>query len=267
MPIIGSNAGSTASLFVRRNNESLDNSLKRLSAGSRLATPLIDAAGVAVSGKLDAAIQRLSASNDGARNIISFSQTSDGILQSVQSQVTRLSELAQRATDGTLSDDARAAINAEFTQVRDLVDETLQNASFNGTSLFQDGEISTAIDDQGTTDSIQTRELSGNTLGIDSLSLDDADSALSAISTLDGALGTVTTQRAEVNADISRFQFHINNIDNQKINVEAANSRISDLNIADESTKLAKDNILLRASIAMVSQSNAARSSILGLLK
>ncbi|MEM9444489.1 MAG: flagellin [Verrucomicrobiota bacterium] len=267
MPIIGSNAGSTASLFVRNNNESLDNSIRRLSSGSRLANPLADAAGVAVSGKLDAAIQRLSASNDGARNIISFSQTSDGFLGTAQGQLTRLSELAQRATDGTLSDDARTALNTEFTAIRDQIGQTLQNASFNGTSLFQNGEISTAINDQGDTDSIQTQELNNTTLGIQSLSLDDAASALGAISTLDNALSTVTSERARVNADISRFQFHANNIDNQKINVESANSRIKDLNIAEESTNFARDSILLRASVAMVSQSNAANASVLGLLK
>ncbi|MEM9400070.1 MAG: flagellin [Verrucomicrobiota bacterium] len=268
MAIIGSDIGaSTASLFVRRNNESFSESLKRLAAGSKLATPYLDAAGVAVSGKLDAGIQRLAAASDGARNIISFSQTTDGFLGSIQGQLTRMSELAQRASDGTLSDDQRAALNAEFTQLRDQIGDFSENASFNGRQLFQDSEISTAVNQQGGTDSIETKALSLTSLGLNGLELSDQDAARTAFTNIDSAIESVTTRRAEVNADISRFQFHINNISTEQINTEAANSRIADLNIADETTQQATNSILLQASIAMVSQANSARQNVLGLLR
>lgn len=181
--------------------------------------------------------------------------------------LTRMSELAQRATDGTLTTDQRSSISQEFNQLKAQISRSTASASFNGVPLFRTDTITTAVDSEGNTDSVQTEELNNTTLGLDSVDISDPDAASDAIQSLNTALDTVTSRRATVNADISRFQFHINNIGTEKINVEAANSRIQDLNVADESTSLARSNILLRASLAMQVQANTSQNSVIGLLR
>lgn len=268
MPIIGTNVGAlNSSFFATRNQEALQKSIKRLASGSRLVNPSDDAAGVAVSGKLDAAIQRLSAASEGSQNVISLGQTTDGFLGTVQSQLTRMSELAQRATDGTLGASERSVINQEFQSLKNQIDSVTSNASFNGTSLFANDTITTAVGANGETDSFKLEALDTNSLGVNAEDISTTNGAANAIQNINGAIDRVTSRRATVNTDISKFQFHINNIGTERINTEAANSRIRDLNVADETTNLAKNNILFRASIAMQVQANASQNSVLGLLQ
>src|SRR4051812_44726126 len=101
MSTIGTNVGAvSASFYLTQNNDALATSIRRLASGSRLAIASDDAAGVAVSGKLDARVKRLGAAAEGAANVISFAQTVDGFLKTIQDQLNRMSELAQRASNG-----------------------------------------------------------------------------------------------------------------------------------------------------------------------
>ncbi len=265
MATIGTNIGAlNASFYLTLNNESLTKNIKKLSAGSRLADPTDDAAGVAVSGKLDASVKRLMAAAEGSQNLVSFAQTTDGFLQTLQQQLTRMSELAQRATNGAFGSSDRANYATEFDILKSQIASIASNATFNGTSLFSANSITVAINAEASIDTFATKAIS---LGLDSISINTLDSAGSAISAVSSALSTITTRRAEVNSDISKFNFHIQNIRTERINVEAANSRIKDLDIASESTNLSKNNILLQASTAMLAQANASQQAVLALLR
>ncbi|MFZ5806229.1 MAG: flagellin [Verrucomicrobiota bacterium] len=270
MSTIGTNVGAlNASFYLSVNNEALTRSIKKLAAGSRLAEASEDAAGVAVSGKLDANVKRLIAASEGAQNVISFAQTSDGFLKTVQEQLTRMSELAQRATNGAFGSADRANYNIEFTKMRDQIGTILSTAKFNGETLFAaNNSVTVAISAQGDTDvfsKVSVTQITG--LGLSGSTIGTTTVAISAIAAVNNALATITTKRAEVNADISKFNFHIQNIRTERINVEAANARIKDLDIASESTQLAKNNILLQASTSMLAQANASQQAVLSLLR
>jgi len=273
MSTIGTNIGALyASFYLTQNNEALTNSQTKLASGSRLAVPSEDAAGVAVSAKMDATIQRLGAAEDGAQNVISFAQTSDGFLQTIQAQLNRMSELAQRATNGAFNSNDLANYNTEFDRIRTQISNIMYAATFNGTSIFStSGPITVAINADGVTDNFSRVSITTmGQLGVDVTqitSISTTTYATSAISALQLALQTLTTNRAVVNADISKFQFHVNNLRVQDINIQAADSRIKDLDVADESTTLSKDNILLQAATSMLAQANSSQSTVLSLLK
>jgi flagellin len=269
MGSIGTNtAALSASFFLTQNNDALSKSIKRLASGSRLAEPSDDAAGVAVSANLDAAVKRLNAASEGAQNAISFAQTVDGFLNSIQGQLTRMSELAQRATNGAFGSADRANYQTEFLKLQTQIDQVATNGAFNGTLLFTTGTVYVAINAQGITDSFVLNSIGNTTtLSLQGQSIDSVTGAASAITALNNAIATIANRRATVNADISKFNFHIANIRTEAINAAAANGRIKDLDVAAESTNLARANILLQASTAMLAQANTSQASVLSLLQ
>jgi flagellin len=276
MAVIGTNVGAlNAHFYLTRNNEALGKSIRKLSSGSRIADPSDDAAGVAVSGKLDASVRRLIAATEGSQNVISFAQTADGFLQTIQTQLTRMSELAQRATNGAFGSVDRQNYAIEYEILRGQISSIASNAIFNGSSIFSAAgtTVTVAINAQGQIDSLVVQPMNLTVLGLLSATgtslgtINTTTNAVGAISILTTALNSITNRRAQVNADISKFNFHIQNIRTERINVEAANSRIKDLDVAEESTILAKNNILLNAATAMLSQANTSQQQVLQLLQ
>jgi flagellin len=276
MSTIGTSiAAVSASNYLTVNNEMLTKSIRRLSSGSRLADPVDDAAGVAVSGNLDARIKRLAAAVEGAQNLISFGQTIDGFLSTMQSIVTRMSELSQRATNGAFSNQDRANYQVEFGKLGNQFSDIVVKANFNNSTVFTGAgfSITTAIDASGNTDVFGANNAYSGLVfgaGISSIlgtTVSDTGSAIVNIALTNGLISSITTARANVNADISKFNFYISNIRTEKVNVEATNSRIKDLNVADESTVLAKNNILVQAATAMLAQANTTQNTVLQLLQ
>jgi flagellin len=274
MAVIGyNNAAVNAAYYLNQNTTALNSSIENLASGSRLANPATDAAAVAVSGNMTASIGQLGAASQGAQDVISFAQTTDGFLSTIQQELTQMSELAQSATNGSFGSSDLTNYNTEFTTLRDQIDSIAKSASFNGTSLFSTAtgapsSISVAIDATGTTASFSTASIGDTTsLGISAMTIGDATSAAAAITALNTAITSLTGQRATVNASISSFNFYVQNIATQSTNLQAANSSISDVDVATESTKLAKDNILVQASSSMLAQANSSQNALLSLLK
>jgi flagellin len=267
MALIGFNAGaSQAANAFTINTENQTRSFKKIASGSRLANPSEDAAGVSVSANLKALLSRLSASSEGSQNVVSFAQTTEGFLNTIQQQVGRLSELAQRATDGTMDPTSRAAYNIEFQGLKSQIDSITTNASFNGTPVFANGSVSTA-DASGVTDSFSTKDLgSTQSLGIQNLAVDTTANAQAAIGAINTAIQSIAGRRAEVGADISKFQFNIQSSRSQSLHVAEANSRIEDLDVAAESANISRLNILGKASLSVLSQANTSQRSVLSLL-
>lgn len=275
MSIIGTNIGAiNASNYLTSNNEALTKSIKKLASGSRLADPVDDAAGVAVSGNLDARIKRLTAAVEGAQNVVSYAQTIDGFLSTLQGIVTRMSELAQRATNGAFSSADRANYAVEYTNLCAQYASITTAANFNGNNLFNGvtSVVTVSIDASSNTDFFASNYVT-NATGLTAINgtltntINALSDALIVVSGLTAAIVSITTARAQVNSDISKFNFYIQNIRTENVNVQAANSRIKDLNVADESTNLSKQNILVQAATAMLAQANTSQQSVLSLLR
>jgi flagellin len=283
MATIGTNiAAVSATNYLNINNNNLTDSIQKLSAGSRLANPVDDAAGVAVSGNLTARIARLNAAVQGVQDVVSYAQTVDGFLSTLQGITTRLSELTQEMTNGAFGSTDRANYTVEASILTGQFQNIFTNASFNGTTVFAgNGSVSnviTTVDASGTTDALtssNTATVVSNVLNLilsiytggAAASMTDNTVASNYIVSINSALTSITTQRAVINANISKFNFFITNINTETVNTTTANSRIRDLNVAEESTNLSKNNILVQAATAMLAQANSSQSSILSLLR
>jgi len=269
MSVIGYNAAAVnAAYYLNQNTSNLNAAIGELASGSRLANPANDAAGVAVSGAITASIGQLGAASQAAQDVVSFAQTTDGFLSTIQQELTQMSELAQSATNGSFGSADRANYGVEFTALQSQIDNIATNAQFNGSSLFVAGTITVSIDSNGTTDSFST-STTGNTtsLGINGITIGTTTAAATAIGLLNTAITSLTTRRAAVNADISKFNFYVQNIATEKSNLLAANSSIADVDVATESTELAKENILVQASSSMLAQANASQQSLLTVIQ
>ncbi len=283
MATIGTNvAAISAASYLNINNNNLTSSIQELSSGSRLANPVNDAAGVAVSGNLQARIDRLNAAVAGVQDVVSYGQTVDGFLSTLQSIATRLSELTQEMTNGAFGSSDRANYTVEASILTGQFSTIYRTADFNGTTVFSGAASASnlviTVDSQGTTDSLQTTGVAAAICGVlnsilliytggSGASLTDNTIASNYIGSINAAITSITTQRAVVNANISKFNFFITNLNTQTLNVQTANSRIADLNVAQESTNESKQSILVQAATAMLAQANSSQSSILSLLR
>jgi flagellin len=291
MPIVGTNpAALNAAYYLNVANAGLNKSIMRLSSGSKLVDPSDDAAGVAVSSRFDASTKRLAAAAEGTQDLVSFVQTADGFLKVIQDQLVRMSELASRATNGAFSASDRANYSLEFEKLTTNITNQITNARFNGAPLFDTNQpgsaasiastVSTVVSQDGANIyTITLRNLNddmnplvaggatGSLFGLGAMDIRSVTGASAAIGQLTTLLAHVATDRANVNSDVSALNFYTQDIGTEKVNVEAANSRIKDLEFAEESTQLAKYNILTQAGTAMLAQANTSQQSVLGLLR
>jgi len=258
-------AASTAARNLNSSNAMLQKSLARLSSGSKITAPADDAGGLAVSMKMEAAIRRTDAASTNVANAVSFLQTQDGAMKTTGKILERIAELKTLSTDVTKSATDIANYDTEFTALKaELTNQTTN--TFNGVDLFAAG---------GGTLTVETSEDGAQTLDITQADLADnvaditAAADLAAITTTDvsDAITNVATSRAQNGADSSRLGFSADMLAINKTNLEAANSRIVDVDVAQESTRLARNNILMQAGSAMLAQANAASQSALRLLQ
>jgi flagellin len=262
-------AATVASNNLAASNGMLQKSLNRLSSGSKIVNPSDDAGGLAVSMKLNAAARRQGAVATNIGNAVSLLQTQDGALKVSAKVLERIGELKTLYSDATKSDSDKANYDAEFTslqaQLRANATET-----FNGVALFGSTDLSVGVTEDGSTSvSVAARDLSSTATGVGTLSgtgvtsLGDSSVTLSAIST---AIQNVATMRANNGAEQSRFGFASELVTVNKANLEAASSRITDVDVANESTQLAKWNILVQSGTAMLAQANQSAQGALRLI-
>lgn len=262
-------AASMASNNLAASNSMLQRSLNRLSSGSKIVNPSDDAGGLAVSMKLSAAAKRSGAVQTNIGNAVSFLQTQDGALKVAGKVLDRMSELKTLYQDPTKNADDLANYDSEFTALQTQL-TAVAGESFNGVSLFSSGSLSvnTTEDQVSASVEMKGRDLDSSSTGVGALtntssvtSLDDID--LSDITT---AIQNVATFRAENGAEQSRLGFASELLSVNKANLEAATSRITDVDVAEESTQLARWNTLVQAGTAMLSQANGSAQTALRLL-
>jgi flagellin len=261
---INTNMSATAAAAnLNHNNSLLQKSLARLSSGSKITAPADDAGGLAVSMKLDAAISRTDATSTNVANANSFLQTQDGGLKSASQVLNRVAELKTLSTDVTKSASDVANYDAEFTALKAQLTSTAAS-TFNGVSLFGGGSLSVGISEDG----VQTQNITQADLATNVTAITGAAN-LGALSTatITTAITNVATSRAQNGAESSRLSFNADMLATNRTNLEAANSRIVDTDIASESTKMARYNILVQGGSAMLAQANSTSQSVLRLLQ
>ena len=289
--VINTNSAATSAAYNLSNtNVNLQRSLNRLSSGSRINSSFDDAGGLAVSMKMSASIRRTDATLANVNNSIAFLQTQDGVIKTADKILNRMSELATLAQDVTKSTSDLSLYNTELNQLKGQLNLMLDE-KFNGISLFSDGATAggsasaNGLDmDTNSTLVVVTSHDGNQTVGITQVDLNqivfdicntnsssnmdisttaDANDAVGYIQT---AIQNLATLRANNGAEQSRLTFAGDMLAVNKTNLEAANSRIIDVDVADESTKLARYNILQQAGTAMLAQANQSTQSILRLI-
>jgi flagellin len=245
----------------------LAKSLARLSSGSKLVSPDDDPAGLAVSFRFDAQINRVNATKNNVGNATSFAQTQDGFLKKVTKALDRMSELSILSQDVTKTDADRALYNAEFTTLGAYIDD-VATKKFNGVNLFDGTALDVTTDEEGGVFSMTGVDLGAGTYtDATGAAVDSATNAVDALDKVKLALDQLGTDRANVGANISRLTMTSDQLGVLKDNLSAANSRIKDVDVAEESAQFARYNILVQAGTAMLAQANATPQSALRLLQ
>jgi flagellin len=265
MPVvINTNSAATAAASnLGSTNVNLQKSLSRLSSGSRIVSPADDAGGLGVSMRMSAAIRRTDATNTNVQNAVSFLQTQDGGLNSAGKILNRVSELKTLSTDVTKTNTDKANYDAEFTALQAEL-TSLTASTFNGVAIFGGGTLSVGTSEDGAqSTNITQSDLATNVTAVTGA----ANLAGITTTAIDTAITNVGTSRAQNGAETSRLQFASEMLSVNKTNLEAANSRIADVDVAAESTALAKFNILQSAGTAMLAQANQSTQSIMRLLQ
>jgi len=245
----------------------LSRSLARLSSGSKIINPSDDAAGLAVASRLDAQVQRLNAAKANIGNAVSFTQTQDGYLKKIAKAFDRMSELTILAQDVTKSDADRALYNAEFTELGAYV-TSAASKDFNGVPLFSTTALNVTTDSEGSTFTMNGIDLGAAvyTTAV-AANVSTLATAATALTDIKAAITQISTDRATIGAYQSRLNYTAEQLTVSKENLTAASSRIMDVDVAEESTEYAKQNILVQSGTAMLAQANAMPQSVLKLLQ
>jgi flagellin len=267
---INTNTAATAAAYNLSNtNVNLQRSLQKLSSGSRINSSFDDAGGLAVSMKLSASIRRTEATQANVNNALSLLQTQDGVLKNAEKVLIRLSELAQLSADVTKSTSDRALYQTEYSALTTAMNQ-LASEEFNDISLFSaaNTQISVITSEDGAQSvGVTLADLATIVGNIDAIDLSTATGATSTdIELLDTAVQDLADRRAKNGSEQQRLTFAADMLAVNKTNLEAANGRIVDVDIASESANLARLNILQQAGTAMLAQANQANQSVLRLL-
>jgi flagellin len=270
---INTNTASTAAAYnLASTNVNLQKSLNRLSSGFRINSSADDAGGLAVSMKLSAAIRRTDATSANVGNALSFLQTQDGVLKNADKILNRMSELATLALDVTKTSGANNDLDLYQTEYTSLASQlnAMTNEAFNGIGMF-DTATATSLtvrtsEDAGQSVEITIADLNAIYTAVSGGSLLSNTSATTALGALTTQIESLASMRATNGAEQSRLTFAADMLSVNKANLEAANSRIIDVDVAKESSQLARFNILQQAGVAMLAQANQASQSVLRLL-
>ena len=261
-------ATSAVSYYLGQNNRNLQKSLSRLSSGYRINSAVDDPAGLAVSMKLSASLRRTDAVSANVGNALSFLQSQDGVLEVASSIVLRMSELATLATTESVSTNDTALYNTEFEELQADI-SSLLDEEFNGTSLFAAGDqtLSVVTSENGNSTSISKANLNDVNTPIAALTgISTVSSATTASAALETAIQSIASLRASNGAQQSRLTFAQDILAVNRVNLEAANSRIMDVDIAEESANFARLTIIQEAGLAVLAQANTSAASLLRLL-
>ena len=265
-------------------SDQLQNNIERLSSGQRINRAGDDASGLAVSEKMRSQIRGLNQANRNIQNGVSFIQSTEGYLQETTDILQRIRELAVQSSNGIYSDEDRMQIQVEVSQLVSEVDRIASQAQFNGMNMLTGAfakdsaagrimqfQIGANVDQNERvyigTMTAQALGLKGSQGSEEQLGIENPDKANMAIATIDNALLTVSKQRADLGAYQNRFEMASNGVGVAAENLQAAESRIRDTDMASEMGEYTKNQILTQSGTAMLAQANSQSQNVLALLR
>ena len=254
---------------LRQSTGELNKSLERLSSGLRINRAADDAAGLAIAEGFDSMVRGATVASSNSQDGVSLVQTADGALSETQNILQRVRELAVQAANGTQSTSNRAAIHTEVKQLLDQIDDIATDTDFNGIRVLSAAQTVTlqAGAYGGETLVLNLTGSKTNDLGVSTLAVSTAALATTAISTIDLAIQSVSTLRSTLGAYQNRLEFTINTLDIQKENASASESAIRDADMAQETIKFTRNQILVSAGTSVLAQANVVPQTALTLLK
>ena len=267
----------TGQRHMRNTRRLLDQSLERLSSGFRINRAGDDAAGLAISEKMRAKTRGLMQAQRNANDGISLIQVAEGGLNEIQNILIRMRELGVQSASDTIGPKERGYLDNEYQALKSEVDRIANSTDFNGTQLLDgtggtlDIQVNTGGEnllgvDRITFDAFKA-DANVDKLGLTDLALDTKPGAQETLAVVDGAIDYVSSIRGDLGAIQNRLVSTINNIGISVENLSAANSRIKDVDIADESSELTRNNILMQSGTSVLMQSNQVPKMALQLLQ
>lgn len=265
------------SMVAQRNLENqsreTDKSYARLSSGNRISSAGDDAAGLAIGTNLNAEVKSLQVAQRNANDAVSIAQTAEGSLNEVSNIIVRLRELSVQAASDTIGDDERKMVAKEYDSLKTEVNRISESTNFNGKKLL-DGSGGTldfqigSKNGKGDRISFDTSSTnsSASALGFSGTDVSSKGGAQDSMASLDEALSKVNGYRASLGSLQNRLNSAANNVAGQVESLSDAKSRIMDTDIAEESSKVAKNNILRNAGVSVLAQANQAPSNVTKLL-
>ncbi len=249
----------------------LAQSVERLSSGLRINSAKDDAAGLAVRELMRADIAVIQQGTRNAQDGISMLQTMEGAMATIDDALVRMQQLAEQAATGSYSTAQRTIMENEFKEMREEIDRVAGATKFNGIKMLDNsasvsihfGKLST--DNIGIVGSNMTSASTG--LNITGLTISDTASAKNALVTLDLAISTKDSARAKFGYKMNRLEGTISVLNIQSENLQAAESRVSDVDVATEMAEMTRNQVLAQAGISMLAQANAMPTMALTLLR
>ncbi len=268
------------SLYAQRSlsktNSMLHKSIEKLSSGLRINRASDDAAGLAISTKLQAEIRSINQAMRNTNDAVSLTQVAEGGLSEQSNMLGRMRELATQASNGTLSDEQRGYLNDEYQALKEEVTRVSDTTEFNGEQLLDGSqaggmEIQTGYQNSANDRmSIALDDVDADALGLNTAGASDllsADSARSAMDVIDDtAMTTVNSMRSDIGSFQNRLEYTLSNLSAEAENFTAADSRIRDADFAMETANYVKNQILSQAGMSILAQANLAPQKALNLL-
>lgn len=273
MPVISTNtAADSAVRYLNINANQESSALSKLSSGSRITQASDDAAGLAISTRISSDVTTLQQAATNASQATSILQTADGGASNISDILARMKSLASESASGTVTDSSRSYINSEFTQLSSEIDSIASGTRYSsqslldGTSAFASGVSVLVGSSASDTITVTLSDLKASTLGVSTLNISTQTGATSALTALDTAINTVSAARASIGAQESRFNFSASSISTQTENLQAANSAITDVDVASEEATLSSAEVKTQAAVSAETAANQMPQFLLKLL-
>ncbi len=253
---------------LQRSTLDLNKSLERLSSGLRINRAADDAAGLAIAEGFRAQVRGTAVAQRNSQDGISLVQTAEGALSESTNILQRIRELAVQAANGTQSTENRAALNTEVQQLLQQIDDIALDTEFNGVRVLSASQSITLQAGPNVSQTL-TVSVSGaktNDLGVNTVAVSAVNIAVSTISTIDRALQSVNSLRSTLGAFQNRLEFTINTLAIQEENAAASESAIRDADIARETIRFTRNQILVSAGTSVLAQANIVPQTALQLL-
>jgi len=257
-----------AGRILRRSTASLNRSLERLSSGLRINRAADDAAGLAIAEGFRSQVRGTGVAQRNAQDGVSLVQTAEGALSETTNILQRIRELAVQSANGTQSTANRTALNTEVQQLLAQIDDIALDTEFNGIRVLSAAQTVTLQSgaNPGQTLAVSVSGAKTGDLGVSTVAVSSVALAVSAISTVDRALRSVNTLRSTLGAMQNRLEFTINTLAIQEENASSAESMIRDADIAQETIRFTRNQILVSAGTSVLAQANVVPQTALQLL-